>query len=227
MEFWENLKEQWSQTPLWQKLILTSIFPIVIAGALYFYLIVPSINEKEKLIQEKLNINDEITKLLLLKDPSYLRKFEDKVKELERQKEEKIAQLEKEAGKVVSKENISKVIEDIKSLADAHFVNISSVSITEPYHMLANWSTGGKLNLIPIESEHKTKSPRSRKKQTQPSGKKITFVDMRISFRGTEESVNAFLKDLKGIVAIPKQLNLQKKAGGSVNGEIVLQAVVF
>lgn len=117
---------------------------------------------------------------------------------------------------------------EIKLLADKSFVKVNTISITEPYKMEAILDKDRGFLLRKLEKEGKPKR-KTKGAKTQPKATKgttVTFVDLKVSFRGSENDVSEFIKNLKRIVSIPKTLVL-KKQGGIINGEVNLQAIVF
>ncbi|MDQ7083150.1 MAG: hypothetical protein Q9N34_09560 [Aquificota bacterium] len=60
-------------TPLWQRALLLIIFPAVVVGALWFYMVKPSQEERDRLRQERQRLIQEINRyraMIRAREPS-------------------------------------------------------------------------------------------------------------------------------------------------------------
>ncbi len=236
----EDLKEQWEATPLWQKIFLLAIFPLVMIGIFWFYMVNPKINEKNELLQKKEELNTEITRYRLLLIRRQDVKLEEELKSLLEKERKMKEELRVIAGYLPSTKDLDRVFLIISEKAYKNNVIILGVRVSEKKSMtveVINTAYGKFVREVKEEEKEEKKRKRKKKdkekekeKKTvkQPKGVPISYVDIEMSVSGEMKNIYGFLKDLylEGFVSFPRSISLEREGDGRIKASIVLSVVI-
>lgn len=89
-----DIKEQWEQTPLWQRILLIVAFSFGLAYLIFILMISPKKEEYDNLNTEVENLKGELEKLKVSADSKTLEKLERKINEIQIQNKQKLSKLE-------------------------------------------------------------------------------------------------------------------------------------
>jgi len=210
-----GFREQWEAAPLWQKAIIILVLPGVLLGAIWFYAIKPDMEERDKLVNEREQLRQEVENYRKMSRPQVI---ENLKRELERLKgeEEKRRELDSMVGKLPTKKEVEKVFGEINSLALSNDLVITRIAVSEPRdYNVELVENGGKRFLKQVDSKG--------------AGVPITTMEVSMSFEGSASGVYRFLRGLqeKGIVSYPKSIRLKPvKEKGLVSADIVIEVVL-
>ncbi len=232
-----NLKEQWEAAPLWQRVILVVIFPTVVIGAIWFYVIKPDIEKKKRLIQEKIQLAQEINRYRKLIRPEVLENLKKQLEGLKEQEEEKKKELERVIGKIPSRKEIEKVFGEISRIASARNLVITRIVLSEPkvQNLQLIEVEGKKFVKVMVQQQQKQqargfRSQQKKKRTSQKTdGVPVTVMEISMSLEGRTEDVYSFLKSIhrKGLVSYPKSVKIKPiENEGMVNANVVIDVIL-
>ena len=222
-----NFKEQWEAAPLWQRAIVVLIFPVVIVGAIWFYVIKPDMERRDKLISERNQLRQEIEKYRRLIRPQVIENLKKQLEELRKEEEQKRKELEQVVGKIPTQEEIEKVFGEINSIALSKNLVITKIAVSRPQVRRFQLIDKGDRKIVkPVNTNPQQ---RGRKPQTQTTGVPVTTVEVALSLEGTTDSVYGFLKKIyeKGLVSYPKSIRIKPVADkGMINADVVIDVIL-
>ncbi len=222
-----NFKEQWEAAPLWQRAIVVLIFPIVIVGAIWFYVIKPDMERRDKLISERNQLRQEIEKYRRLIRPQIIENLKKQLDELKKEEEQKRKELEQVVGKIPTQEEIEKVFGEINSIALSKNLVITKIAVSRPQvRRFQLVDRGGRkiVKLVNANPQQRGKKPRA-----QTAGVPVTTVEVAMSIEGTTDNVYGFLKKIyeKGLVSYPKSIRIKPLANkGMINADVVIDVIL-
>lgn len=211
-----GFREQWEAAPLWQKAIIILVLPGVLLGAIWFYAIKPDMEERDKLVNEREQLRQEVEKYRKMSRPEVIENLKRELERLKGEEEEKRRELESMVGKLPTKKEVERVFGEINSLALSNDLVITRIAVSEPKdYNVELVENGGKRFLKQVDSKG--------------AGVPITTMEVSMSFEGSASGVYRFLKGLqeKGIVSYPKSIKLKPvKEKGLVSADIVIEVVL-
>ena len=222
-----NFKEQWEAAPLWQRAIVVLIFPIVIVGGIWFYVIKPDMERRDKLISERDQLRQEIEKYKRLIRPQVIENLKKQLEELKKEEEQKRKELENVVGKIPTQEEIEKVFGEINSIALSKNLVITKIAVSRPQvRRFQLVDRGGRKIVKPINTNTQQ---RGKKTQAQTVGVPVTTVEVAMSIEGSTDSVYGFLKKIyeKGLVSYPKSIRIKPVANkGIISADVVIDVIL-
>ncbi|RLJ71018.1 pilus assembly protein PilO [Hydrogenivirga caldilitoris] len=230
-----SIKEQWEATPLWQKAVVSVALPLVAIGAVWFYVISPDMEKKDKLLKEKDQLNQEIARYKRLIRPDALKSLEEQLEKLKKEEEVKKQELEKVVGKIPTQEEIEKVFGEINDIAASKELIITRISISPPRTQSLELveSEGKKFVKTAAQPQQQQKRRgRAPQKQAQPvaeRGVPVTTMEVSMNLEGTTENLYSFLEAIykRGLVSYPKSLSIKPVSGkGTVEAAVTIDVIL-
>ena len=232
-----SFKEQWEAAPLWQRVIVVLILPTVLVGAIWFYVIKPDMETRDRLVSQREQLKQEIAKYRRLIRPQVIENLKKQLEELKKKEEEKRKELEKMVGDIPTQEEIEKVFGEINSIALSNDLVITRIAISQP--RVKNFQLMEKdgkkmVKLVAAQSEQRRRGRRTArrgKKQQQPqaAGVPVTTMEVAMSLEGTTRSVYGFLRKIyeKGLVSYPKSVKIKPlRDRGLVSADVVIDVIL-
>ena len=227
-----DLREQWEATPLWQKIVLVFAFPTIVAGAIWFYIIKPDLERKEKLLEEKKNIKMEIQNYRNLLKPQVLKNLEKKISQLEERLEEKKKELEKVVGTIPTVKDLDRIFGKINSLAFESGVIIGKVKLSDPIERRFTLSEkNGRKVVQEVKAQPAPQVQRGRRgvRTQKVTGTPLTVITVELRVLGTTEKISRFLESLyrEGIVSYPKSLSIKPdRERGVLTADLTIDVIL-
>ncbi len=234
----DKVRAQWNATPLWQRLILVVILPLIVAGAVWFYVIQPDMEKKDRLVKQRAQLQQEIDRYKKLIRPGVLEGLQKQLEELKLREAEKKKELERVVGKIPTVEEVEKIFGEINTIASARNLVITRIALSQPKttSFLLVEKEGKKL-VKPVAAEQKQvrgrrpprKKPAPRQQQPQQKGVPVTTMRVTMNLEGKSASINRFLRDIhrRGLVSYPVSLRINPSAGeGVVSAEVAIEVIL-
>lgn len=233
-----NLREQWANTPLWQRALLLIIFPAVVVGALWFYLVKPTVEERDRLRQERQRLIQEINRYRAMIKPEVLERLRDQIAKLEEEVERKREELERVVGKIPTRKDLERVLGEMNYLAGMRDLVITKLSISRPkVQRLQLVEKDGKKVVQVVATQPQRRQVRrvprkqqaKRQQQPQQQGIPITTVELAMTVEGKTQNIQAFLNDLykRGLVSYPKSLKIEPvRQEDRVKAEVIIDVIL-
>ena len=231
-----SFKEQWEAAPLWQRVIVVLILPAVLVGAIWFYVIKPDMETRDRLVSQREQLKQEIAKYRRLIRPQVIENLKKQLEELKKKEEEKRKELEKVVGDIPTQEEIEKVFGEINSIALSNNLVITRIAISQPRvkNFQLTEKDGKKMvKLVAAQPEQRRgrRTARRGKKQQQPqaAGVPVTTMEVAMSLEGTTRSVYGFLGKIyeKGLVSYPKSVKIKPlRDRGLVSADVVIDVIL-
>ena len=232
-----SFKEQWEAAPIWQRVIVVLILPAVLVGAIWFYVIKPDMETRDRLVSQREQLKQEIAKYRRLIRPQVIENLKKQLEELKKKEEEKRKELEKVVGDIPTQEEIEKVFGEINSIALSNDLVITRIAISQPRvkNFQLTEKDGKKMvKLVAAQPEQRRRGRRTArrgKKQQQPqaAGVPVTTMEVAMSLEGTTRSVYGFLRKIyeKGLVSYPKSVKIKPlRDRGLVSADVVIDVIL-
>ncbi len=232
-----SFKEQWEAAPIWQRVIVVLILPAVLVGAIWFYVIKPDMETRDRLVSQREQLKQEIAKYRRLIRPQVIENLKKQLEELKKKEEEKRKELEKVVGDIPTQEEIEKVFGEINSIALSNNLVITRIAISQPRvkNFQLTEKDGKKMvKLVAAQPEQRRRGRRTArrgKKQQQPqaAGVPVTTMEVAMSLEGTTRSVYGFLRKIyeKGLVSYPKSVKIKPlRDRGLISADVVIDVIL-
>ncbi len=224
----ENLKAQWEQTPLWQRVLVIVIFSAGVLFALHKFV---ALEEKKKintLKEEIQNLRSEIKRYKETVNPAFIEHLKEELKKLEEQEVVKRQEFERIVGKVPYKEEVNVIIKEIGNIALSSGLSVLSIKIGEP-RMRRFTIQNGVVSIVSdaqAQGGKNQQQPNSQNKQL--SGVPLYIINVQLNLEGTSASIMRFFRSLseKGIVSYPQKVELKPSPGrGTLSGSAIINIV--
>lgn len=124
-----DIKEQWQQTPFWQKVLLSTVLSGVVSYILYISFVEPKKNEYNQLEAEVENIEAQLQTLKASANSKTLERLERKIKELEQENNEKKMMIEKFRSSIPAQPELEKVLGLISEKSKSFGLIINSFKV--------------------------------------------------------------------------------------------------
>ena len=233
-----SLKEQWEATPVWQRVVVAVVLPLVAIGAVWFYMIKPDMEQKERLTKEKKQLSQEIAKYKRLIRPGALKRLEEQLEKLKEEEKVKKTELEKVVGKIPTQEEIEKVFGEMNDIALSKNLIITRIALSPPRtQSLQLVERGGKKFVRLVgQAQQGRKGRRVRRAQRRGKVKKpaqvgipVTTMEVSMNLQGKTEDVYSFLEAIyrRGLVSYPKSVSLKPIRGkGMVDAAVTIDVIL-
>ncbi|WP_457601004.1 type 4a pilus biogenesis protein PilO [Hydrogenivirga sp.] len=234
-----SLKEQWEATPVWQRMVVAIVLPLVVIGAVWLYVIKPDMERRDKLVRDKQQLEQEIAKYKRLIKPGALKRLEDQLEKLKEEEEQKKLELEKVVGKIPTQEEIEKVFGEINEIALSKNLIITRIALSQPKVQNLQLVEKGGRKFVKVagqpQQKQKRRARRGRrgkakaKKAPVRSGVPVTTIEVSMNLEGTTEDISRFLEAIykRGLVSYPKSVSLKPDKGkGVVSASVVIDVIL-
>lgn len=124
-----DIKQQWQETPLWQRLFLVLVLSAVISYLIFSLLISPKQEEYSMLFSEVEKLRNEAETLKSAADPKTLEKLEKKIVELRVKNQKKINRLEQFSSLIPQKPKVEEILEFISTSAQSSGLILNSFKV--------------------------------------------------------------------------------------------------
>ncbi len=197
--------QQWETAPLWQRLIIAVVFPVVVAGSLWFYLVSPQKEEIQRLKEERMQKRQELVRLNGLLKGNLLERLSQERDKLLRELQEK----QKQLGYVLEVERSPQIFRSIDSIISRNggtvlFVKTSNL-MSEEFPLGEN-----------------TEKDKEKGKEQQPSFKAL-YMELELGFVTEPLNVRKVLEqihnDVPAVVRYERVL-IEPGPGGKVYVEL-------
>ncbi len=230
-----GLKEQWEAAPLWQRVLVVLIMPVVVIGAVWFYVIKPAEEEKDRLLSQREQIRQEIEWYSRMTRPQIIENLEKQLDELKIKEEEKRKELERVVGNIPTLKEMERVFGDINRIALRHGLVITRISLSEP--RVQNFQlverNGKKIVQVTVQQQNRVQEQQGRGRNAPPEepqtgGVPIKTMEISMSLEGNAQSVYNFLRDVqrRGLLSYPKSLKIELLKEGSVSADVVIDVIL-
>ena len=230
----ERITQQWANAPLWQRLLILIIAPLVIIGAIYFYNIKPNIEKKKQLELQAVQLKQEIDKYSRLIQPGALRELEEQLKSLLQEEEKTRAEVEKVVGKIPTKEEIERILGEINFMAGIRDLVITRIAVSQPRvtNLLVVEAGERKIVKLASQSKRNQQGNRGQAQQTPQGGTPgvpVTMMEVQMTLEGKTSDLYGFLESLyrKGLVSYPKSVRISPvKNANIVTAQVVIDIIL-
>jgi hypothetical protein len=237
-----NLRDQWANTPLWQRALLLIIFPAVVVGALWFYMVKPTLEERDRLRQERQRLLQEINRYRALIKPEVLQRLRDQIAKLEEEVKKKREELEKVVGKIPTQKDLERILGEMNYIAGLRELVITRISLSRPkvqrFQLVEK--DGRKVVQVVAQPQRAqvrrtVRRPPRRGEQRRPErppeqqGIPIVTVEIAMTVEGKTRNIQAFLTDLhrRGLVSYPKAVRIKPlREEGKVSADVVIDVIL-
>ncbi|GEM_PF-2034346 len=239
----ERIKQQWANSPLWQRLLIVIIAPAVVIGALWFYTIKPNIEKKKELEGQIAQLKQEIEKYNRLIQPGVLKKLEQQLEELKKQEEMTRTELEKVVGKIPTREEIERILGEINFMAGIRNLVITRIAVAQPKVTNLQLVEAGDRKLVKVVAQQKqppnrrmarrnrqAKGPQPNQQQKpQQAGIPVTTMEVQMTVEGRTSDLYSFLESLyrKGLVSYPKSVRISPVKGANmISADVIIDIIL-
>lgn len=200
-----DLKEQWQQAPFWQKLALVILLSGAVVFVAYTLAVEPKKQEYESLKSEVENLESQLETLKVSTDRKMVEKLNLKIKQVDRENQEKFYKIKQYSRSIPSEPEIQKVLYFISTSAKTSGMKLTNFKVEKEEDVKLYYDKNeGKLKAFQTDEKNKEqKEPENLVKlkkvyiQTSLTGdfKGIfRFVDL---FSGYERLTNIEKIDIK------------------------------
>lgn len=209
-----SLKEQWEATPLWQRALIVFVLPFTFVGALWFYVIKPDIERKEKLVSQKTELRKEIEKYRRMIRPGVLERLEKELEELKAVEEKKREELKEVVGVIPTVEEMERVFGEINAVALSQDLVITRIAVSDPQTR----------NFQLVEG----KDGKFVKVTNQKQGVPVITATISMSLEGKTQNIYLFLQSLhrRGLVSYPKSVKIKPLKKDTVGADVVIDVIL-
>lgn len=124
-----DIKEQWQQTPFWQKVFFSALVSGVVSYILYISFIEPKKNEYSQLEAEVENMQAQLQTLKASANSKTLERLERRIKELEQENNQKKMMIEKYRSSIPAQPELEKVLGLISEKSKSFGLVINSFKV--------------------------------------------------------------------------------------------------
>ncbi len=216
----ESLKEQWANAPLWQRILVLAILPIVVVGMIWFYVIEPKKTELQELISKEKSLKQEINRYRRLLDPNSLKALEKQLERLKKEREVKKRELEAVVGKIPKYNEVDKVLDAINTIAIRNDILITSISIGTPKTLRFELIDKNKIKILKESGEGSS---------SDVSGVPLDILEVKLKLKGKAIDVYSFVHDIASgnLLSYPSSLSISSdNSEGSVVADFVMNVVL-
>ena len=232
----EKIKQQWAIAPLWQRLLIVIIAPVVVIGAVYFYAIKPNVEKKKQLEAQVVQLKKEIDKYTRMIRPGVLKKLEKQLEELKKEEEQTREELEKVVGKIPTREEIERILGEINFMAGIRNLVITRLAVSQPRVTNLQLVESGDQRIVKVVSAQKGKRNQQQggkkggnQNQQAQVGIPVTTMEVQMTIEGTTSDLYGFLESLyrKGLVSYPKSVRISPvKNANIVTAQVVIDIIL-
>lgn len=227
-----GLKEQWGAAPLWQRVLIVLILPMVIIGAVWFYVIKPDMETRNRLLSQRTQLKQDIERYKKMIKPKVLDTLRKQLEELNKEEERKRMELEKIVGEIPTYEEIERVFGEINSIALSKNLIITKLSLSQPktQNLQLVEKEGKKLVKVVTQAQPQRgqRGRRTPSKRQQVQGVPVTTMEMSMSLEGRAQDVYEFLEAIhtRGFVSYPKSVRIKPAKEGTVGADVVIDVIL-
>ncbi len=214
----EQFREQWASAPIWQKLLVAIILPTVVAGAIWFYMIKPTVERKKAVEAEIAQLQQEINQLKGLIQPGIIAQLEKELANLKELEKKTRLEVERVVGKIPTEGEIEKILGEINFLAGVRNLVITSITISSPQVM----------NLMVVKTPS-GKVVRQAGGGQGSGGVPVKAIRISMNLEGKTQDLYLFLESLqkKGLVSFPRSLAITPvEREGRVKAQMSVDIIV-
>lgn len=124
-----DIKQQWQQTPLWQRIFLLIIIALVISYFIFLIFIEPNKSKYDELKVEVNNMEAQLETLKVSANVKTLEKLEKKIKELKEENYEKERKIEKFKSSIPTEAEVDKVLSFISEKSKSSGLVVNSFKV--------------------------------------------------------------------------------------------------
>ncbi|HIQ31597.1 MAG TPA: hypothetical protein EYH49_05500 [Aquifex aeolicus] len=218
-----SLKEQWEATPLWQRALIVFVLPFTFVGALWFYVIKPDIERKEKLVSQKTELRKEIEKYRRMIRPGVLERLEKELEELKAVEEKRREELKEVVGVIPTVEEMERVFGEINAVALSQDLVITRIAVSDPQTRNFQLVEGKDGKFVKVLSQTNQKEG-----QKPPPGIPVTTATISMSLEGKTQNIYLFLQSLhrRGLVSYPKSVKIKPLKKDTVGADVVIDVIL-
>ena len=213
----KELAKQWEEAPLWQKILISVILPVVLVGSFWYYIISPQEKEIRKLKEEHQRKLNELAKLSALIRENQIEKLMQEREEILR----KIKLKQEEMGYIVKKEKFQQILRYIYDTVISNegiVVNVRTSNFKKAEYRLGE----GRVERVSQSRDKNQRRDRKNEKTTEKKTLKVVYTDVDISFVSNPMKAKFILAKLTQlpIVFKYKELKMKPIAGGNIYVDI-------
>ncbi|MDW8096277.1 MAG: type 4a pilus biogenesis protein PilO [Aquificaceae bacterium] len=219
----ERLVSQFRSLPQWQRYAVLLFMPIVLVLYIWFMMISPSLDEKQRLEQDIQRLKEDIKTTKNVMDIRVIDRIVSEEKNLKKEYTIKYEELKKLVGEIPSEKDMDKVLRSIGSIAKRSGVVITGMQLGTPekveFHLVEE---GGKRIVKEVQKlgegqggnqpKAQQQAQQTAKQQPQPKLEGAVFIksELKLSLLGTYQGVKSFLKGIEkeGVVSYPHEMNI-------------------
>lgn len=215
----EKLISQFKALPAWQRVFLVAIFPIFLNLYIYFMLLSPQLEEREKIKGDIEIAKDQLAKARESLNPAIIQNLRKEEERLKKEYLEKEMELTSLVGEIPKEREVGKVLKNIGSIAKKNNLIVLNMQISNPEKV--NYYMDSQKQIVKIL---KQEAPQQQQQPPQPQeGVPMLKADAKLTLLGSYTSLRSFLESLgrEGIISYPIQLNLSTE-GSKLRAELTL-----
>lgn len=218
----ERLIEQLRSLPPWQRFLILLIAPIGLSAYVWFTMLSPLLDERNKLQTDVRNLKGEIERIKASTSPDILEKLRKQEESLNQEYSKKYAELTSIVGEIPTEKDMGKVLENIGSIARKNGIVITGMQMGNVEKVKYQLIEEEGRKIIKELSEQKenqqaqqAQQPQTQQQQVKAPQEKQQTVDflkseLKLSLLGGYENIRGFMEDLRkrGVISYPHEVNL-------------------
>lgn len=203
-----DIREEWSQTSFWKKVLIVLVFGGIISYVIYVFLVESKKEELELLESEVESLRSQAKILDASTSPQILEKINRELYQIKLQNEEKISKIEAMKKSIPEKPDIDSVIRTISTVASLSKIHLANLKVEQEEETIMYYEDGV---LKVFEQKDKDIKP-------PETSLKIRKINLTVSLFGDVRGFFEFLNRFSNIeriisinsVEIKKEANLLK-----------------
>ncbi|MEZ0323900.1 MAG: hypothetical protein ABWJ98_06310 [Hydrogenothermaceae bacterium] len=210
-----DIKEQWQQTPLWQRILLIVAFSFGLAYLIFILMISPKKEEYDNLNTEVENLKSELEKLKISADSKTLEKLERKINEIQNQNKQKLSKLESLSSTIPQKPELEEILNIVSASAKTSGLVLNNFKVDKEEDIYLYYDK----NDNSLKTIQKTDDNKDNKKKDQnqipENAIHLKKINIQSSFYGNIRGIFPFLDKIatsKRLISV-ESLNVKKESG--------------
>ncbi|MCX8164091.1 MAG: hypothetical protein N3D14_01695 [Aquificaceae bacterium] len=233
----EKLINQFKALPSWQRYVLLVAMPVFLIFYLWFTMLSPALDEKQKLQGDIKNLKTDIERLKASLDPKIIERLRKQEEGLKEEYSKQYKELTNLVGEIPSEKDMGVVLRNIGRIAQKSGVAIIGMEMGNPekvdYHLVEE---AGKKIVKEVPKAEESRHPQqaqaqqpaqqqTKKQQSQQKTEGVTFIrsELKLSLLGSHTGVRDFLNGLKreGVISYPHEMSITNE-GSKLKTDIKL-----
>ncbi len=213
-----DIREQWEQTPYWQRVLLIIIFLLIFAFVIYNFLLSPKLEEYKSLQEEVSNLKNQNELLKNSTDAKKQEMLEKKLKEIKESLKQDQLKMKSLSNIIPPKPNLDDVLAIVSLTAKKNMVILNSFKIDkeEEIYLYYNKDTDKLEEIKPKQDNANSNDKKDKKIQIPENAIKLKKVIINTDLSGDIKGIKNFLDDISKSERFIVADNVVLKKEGSI-----------